>query len=1184
VESITGKPAIRNNKKNKSKLAVRFGSTNALIIIIVLTVMSVISIIFVNNLTDSVSRDYVRFYTMDSVHILDTYLNKEISLVQHAAQTVEIIEWFKDEGNPIQKAAAYQKLMFFAGMLQIDGVYFAILNSLNEFEISSGTAYNDFLPFNTLDPDKPYDRWFFDAINSEFDFSLNIDVDKVTDTRRLWINHKVMDNNGEVVGILCSAIQFDDVFDRLFREYDTQSVIGYIVDYNGIIQISSYNPEPHLMHPGAAIEDLEEERSILEASSDPEFLAAVNNFIGNPTIYEGSREPDVIMLSNGSFQYFSIAPIPNTYWLKITFYSSDALLSISSVFLVILVVISAFIIYVISSSLILRRMLFKPLGRLAVSVSEEHDSTKIYGIERDDEIGDLARETKDAWERLSENSLNLLTSVKEREQQAKVLNAINAMATALLSAEDDEVFEASLPEGMKLMAECMDLDRIYIWQSSQTENNHCFILTYEWLEEDGHVGNPVRVGQVFSYSDAPVWMDMFLQDKHVCGPVSSMPEKERAILEHSGVKSVLAVPVHLHGQFWGFVSFDNCRYDCTHTDDDISILRSGSLIIASAINRHIMDLDLKHTAEQAKAASRSKSEFLANMSHEIRTPMNSIIGFSELALDHDIAPKIRDYITNILENSEWLLQIINDILDISKIESGKMELECIPFDLGEMFAACRTLILPSATEKGLILHFYAEPSVGKRLLGDPVKLRQVLVNLLSNAVKFTKHGMIKVQSNVTNVSEYSVTVSFEVKDSGIGISEEQIKRIFDPFTQAETGTTRKYGGSGLGLPITKSIIEMMGGALSVDSTPGIGSKFSFEVTFDATDEDDEGGAAELNLFETIEKPTFNGEILVCEDNLMNQQVIHEHLSRLGLSTVIAENGEVGVEMVRDRLNSGESGAADDASSESGVPKKQFDLILMDIYMPVMDGIEATAGILELDAGIPIIAMTANVMSNERDIYIQAGMADCLGKPFKSQDLWRCLLKHLKPVELRKEDIEEQKRRDNELQQHLINSFVKNNKDKFAEIQNAIESDDIELAHRLTHTLKSNAGQLQKDALQRAAEHVEKGLKDGLLDATPMQIERLSFELDKALMELTPLVNEPALPASPSDYMDTACAQELLKELEPVLMDSDFECISYVGKLRLVQGSENLIRDIESFDFTSALEELKHLQTKSMERG
>jgi signal transduction histidine kinase len=221
------------------------------------------------------------------------------------------------------------------------------------------------------------------------------------------------------------------------------------------------------------------------------------------------------------------------------------------------------------------------------------------------------------------------------------------------------------------------------------------------------------------------------------------------------------------------------------------------------------------------------------MSHEIRTPMNSIIGFSELALgDDDLSKKTKSHLTNILESSKWLLQIINDIFDISEIESGNLELENIPLDLDNLFANCRNAFMPGAVEKGLDISFKAEPLTGVTLLGDPKRLQQAIMNLVSNALKFTDSGTIKVSSNINDIGNRCVSIHFEVVDSGIGMTPDQIKGIFEPFTQAETGMTRKYGGTGLGLAITKNLIKMMGGELEVASTPGIGSYFSFDLTFE----------------------------------------------------------------------------------------------------------------------------------------------------------------------------------------------------------------------------------------------------------------------------------------------------------------------------------------------------------------
>jgi CheY-like chemotaxis protein/nitrogen-specific signal transduction histidine kinase len=581
---------------------------------------------------------------------------------------------------------------------------------------------------------------------------------------------------------------------------------------------------------------------------------------------------------------------------------------------------------------------------------------------------------------------------------------------------------------------------------------------------------------------------------------------------------------------------------------------------------------LHEAAHKAQAASVAKSAFLANMSHEIRTPMNSIMGFSELAMDSEVPPKTRDYLAKIRTNAEWLLQIINDILDISKVESGKMELEKIPFDIHELFASCRTLITPKTAEKGILLHFYAEPCAGKRPLGDPTRLRQVFINLLSNAVKFTDTGAVKLYAAIKEKSEKTVTILFEIKDSGIGMTPDQIEKIFDPFTQAESGTTRKYGGTGLGLAITKNIVEMMGGKLSVESVPWVGSKFFFTLTFDTIDIEDDEISDQKITFDELEKPVFEGEILLCEDNTMNQQVICEHLERVGLKTVVAENGKIGVETVQNRMKKGE---------------KQFDLIFMDMHMPVMDGIEASAKIMELDTGIPIVAMTANIMSNDREIYKQSSMNDCVGKPFTSQELWRCLLKYLTPVNngnaeagYLPDDADYPLETDEKFQKSLQELFVKNNQNKHEEIVKALEDGDIKLAHRLAHTLKSNAGQIGRTILQQAAADIENRLKDGKNFVMENQLKILEKELTAVLNELYSLHESGAIPvttASETASLEPEQTRELFEKLETMLKMGNPECCKFTGSLSLIKGSETLVQQIEDFNFEAGLITLGNLK-------
>ena len=590
------------------------------------------------------------------------------------------------------------------------------------------------------------------------------------------------------------------------------------------------------------------------------------------------------------------------------------------------------------------------------------------------------------------------------------------------------------------------------------------------------------------------------------------------------------------------------------TETKHSIIRwvDDSLVLFHCINdrsaKKACEDEMRKAMDASIAASRAKTTFLANMSHEIRTPMNSIIGFSELAMDDDISLKTKDHLSKIIENSTWLLQIINNILDISKIESGKMELERTPFDLQSLIMRCQSVFLPLASEKGIRLLVSVEPLAGKRLFGDPVRLYQVLTNLLSNAVKFTSAGTVKLTASIKASGGGAVTVCFEVSDNGIGITLEQIENIFEPFTQADSSTTRNYGGTGLGLAITKSIVELMGGNLTVASELGAGSTFSFEAEFETMDAPD--GMSEHTGANVLKKPLFDGLIMICEDNHMNQQVICEHLARVGLRTVVCENGQIGVETVRDRMAKG---------------LKPFDLILMDMFMPVMNGIEAASMIAALNSGSPIVAMTANVLTSELENYKKNGMSDYVGKPFTSQELWHCLLKYLKPICESPVGTDERDEDDGFMEKLKIN-FIKNNQTKFDEITKAIEAEDITLAHRLAHTLKSNAGMIGKTGLQNAAAEIEAMLINGK-NPSDWQMESFKTEISAAIAELMPLLDEVA--RAERESMDAGQVLALFEKLEPMLENINPECLNLLEEIRAVPKTAELAMQIEDYDFESA---------------
>ena len=621
--------------------------------------------------------------------------------------------------------------------------------------------------------------------------------------------------------------------------------------------------------------------------------------------------------------------------------------------------------------------------------------------------------------------------------------------------------------------------------------------------------------------------------------------------------------------------------------DEFAVLKNTVNLMIDSIEAYITNLNsiteekirAEHEAQElarrkdvAEEASRMKSLFLASMSHEIRTPMHGIIGFSELAIDDSIPPKTRNYLSKIKTSAESLLLIINDILDVSKIEAGKIELEKIPFEMIEVFRLCRVITSPKAQEKGLTLFCYSEPSVGKLLLGDPTRLRQILLNLLSNAVKFTNNGMVKLLSAISGKTENSVTIHFEVKDSGIGMKAEQLSRIFEPFVQADNSTTRRYGGTGLGLPISRKFIELMGGELKVESTFGLGSKFSFDLTFDTIDA--AAGYLERPVKMSVnEKPVFDGEILVCEDNSLNQIVIRDHLSMVGLQTVIAENGRIGVDIAKSRAEKGE---------------KPFDLIFMDIHMPEMDGLDAAKNIIAAGIKTPIIALTANIMISDRDTYLASGMCDCLSKPFVAHELWSFLLKYLKPSGMLPiNNIAEYSDEEYVQRMEIITLFVKNNQTTIRDINSALEAGDVKLAHRLAHTLKGVAGLVGMAALSEAAQTVENSLSTDKQELLNGQMRTLENELNKALDDLAPLVDNSYRKKNEKQTangtFDRKEAFKLLETLNSLLESDSFDSLNFLDDLAAIPGTEQLASQVENFKFRQARETLVAVM-QQMENG
>ncbi|MBN2651333.1 MAG: PAS domain-containing protein [Spirochaetales bacterium] len=777
------------------------------------------------------------------------------------------------------------------------------------------------------------------------------------------------------------------------------------------------------------------------------------------------------------------------------------------------------------------------------------------------------------------------TILEQSELQNTLMNISNSFINVSLSRTDETVKEA-----LALLGSFTKTDRSYIFDYDHDRrvcNN-----TYEWCG-DGIIPQ-IEELQGVPFDLIPDWVEAHFAGEPInIADVMALPEDNgvRQVLEPQSVQSILTLPM-MDGEICtGFVGFDAVKSMHTFSEKEMNLLKLFALMLVNVFNRNKIQHELKTAKEVAEAASKAKSEFLANMSHEIRTPMNAVIGLGKLLEDTPLNSLQKDYLTKINSSSLILLGIINDILDFSKIEEGKLELDSHQFDFNEIINNMKDIFSEDVRKKGLDFNFEIDPDIPRFMVGDSLRIKQILANLIGNGIKFTQRGYlsIKIDKIGKNDSKF-VKLKFSISDSGIGISEEQISRLFNPFVQADSSTTRNFGGSGLGLVISSRLVASMGGTLSVSSVVGEGSCFFFDINLEVADE---ANLASHLLGSTVSPSSSvpnlkNYSILLVEDNEINQEVAARFIKKTDADFYIVSNGEEAVQFVKNN---------------------SVDLVLMDLQMPKMDGFEATRRIRAWENSegnsekkVPIIALSAAVLNDDVANALASGIDSHLAKPIKPEFLYRQIMEILPGVEtfdsedsLSSESSDFPKVKGFSLQRGILISqgdrgfymkmlrgFYKKMEEEFLAFSKKIGDLDLETIQKQSHALKGISGTVGAEAIEHISIKIDALAKKKQL--IPLELSSdLVESISSAIQELSKIVEEAKTPEEKFSLVeDRDLYQEIVEKLRRSELVED-ELLSLVCfQIKKDKGTleaekfRDLVENYEMEDAAEMLTRLKEL--------
>jgi len=569
-------------------------------------------------------------------------------------------------------------------------------------------------------------------------------------------------------------------------------------------------------------------------------------------------------------------------------------------------------------------------------------------------------------------------------RQNKLFETTNQVSSILLEPETDNFYE-TIRKSMSIMAEVIGVDRITVWENSGTGDVLSFSLRCELEDgnfnqrENGELAPAIQFDR-YRPERNHSWKNMLMMGEYLNSIIRDMPAAEQAELTIRNIKSFLVVPVFLHDHFWGFVGFDHCREEKLFPSGEVFILRSASRMLANAVIRNKMSENLVTAKNLAEQSNRSKSIFLSQMSHEIRTPMNAILGIAEIHLrDETIQQVTKEAFGRIYESGDLLLKIINDILDLSKIEAGKLELSIVKYDIPSLINDTAQLNLMRYESKPIEFCIEADENIPVYLYGDELRIKQVLNNILSNAFKYTDEGKIEFAVSAETDNADNATLVFRISDTGQGMTEDQIARLFDEYSRFNLNTNRTIVGAGLGMSITKRLVDLMNGSIAVQSESGKGSVVTVRVPQKLAGTEVFGSEVvkklqDFNFTSTtltnktqfIREHMPYGSVLVVDDVQSNIYVAKGMLLPYGLKIDTASSGFEAIKKVDDG--------------------NVYDIIFMDHMMPKMDGIEATKIIRSMGYTQPIVALTANALIGKAEMFLQNGFDRFISKPIDSREL------------------------------------------------------------------------------------------------------------------------------------------------------------------------------------------------------